>query len=611
MSSQIIKLRETEAHSKNKNGDFSIVLNKPCRLEAGDRLSIKTAILDTISSAGQFIELADDVPIHLSVGKYIINSNADTALKKFNPIGDFSDPSVTRGDTLKGDFSPYLLAERSTTPADTFVLEDIDYNVLGDVHAGRMVGGIDIYFSYLQENGKRGSFNFNIREQDAINIKGKHRKAKANIRVVNKDIRLVTDVHKIRKVGLDSASLRLNYGPLPVAINTAVALPRAMPFDFVVPKGIYTPTELGTLITDEMTKLDQYGGGLGSVMATDDYPANNPFLTTIVQDATGGFMGRSPTGNNPIKDGDGNIVGANANQCFVRADGRGILFYDHVTMRNTSVDRWLGANEIALSFDDDHKKMAFNIAHFPVYVNGSAGGNDGLPGVEYISVTTGNPPTVPAVVTTHIYPRYSGVCFFEMKPEFFWQDYLGFVGNSVSIEQTAATVAGDAGAGGVNVNIVPFTFSLKQGIHTTTAFQGIDVPVKKNDDFATPNTTGKISTNDTTPMLGTKVFSSDVENEGYYLVELDFPCQQDFVGGDNNGWSSNKINSIVSNYQTMGSFTSDQGQGSVNYVHQGAPVDISSFHIRILNSNGNVPQDGYLGDKNNIFLEVIRANRIN
>ena len=606
MSSQIIKLRETEAHSKNKNGDFSITLNKPCRLEEGDRLSIKTAILDTISSAGQFIELVEDVPIHLSIGKYIVNSNADAALKKFNPIGNFSDPSTTRVDVLKGDFSPYLLSERATTPAETYVLETIDYNVLGSVHAGRDVGGIDLYWSYLQENGKRGVFHHFIRPTDAINVKGRHKKITANIRVVSKDIRLTTLGSSVKKVGIDPASLRFNFAAAPVAQNTEVALPRAMPFDFVVPKGIYTPTELGTLITDEMTKLDQYEGGLGSVMATGDFPANNPFLTTIVQDATGGFMGRIAGGNDPIKDGNGDEIGANANQCFVRADGRGILFYDHVAMLASSTDRWLGANEVSLSFDDDHKKMAFNIAHFPVYVNGAAGGNDGLPGVEYITITTGNPANVN---TTHIYPRYSGVCFYEMKPEFFWQDYLGFNGNVVNIEQNSGAVAGDAG--GVNVNIIPYTFSLKAGLHTTTAFQGIDVPVKKNDNFATPNTTGKVSTNDTTPMLGTKVFSTDIENEGYYLVELDFPCQQDMVGGDNGGWSSNKINSIVSNYQTLGSFTSDQGQGSVNYVHQGQPIDISSFNVRILNSNGNVPSDGYLGDKNNIFLEVVRENRLN
>ena len=69
---------------------------------------------------------------------------------------------------------------------------------------------------------------------------------------------------------------------------------------------------------------------------------------------------------------------------------------------------------------------------------------------------------------------------------------------------------------------------------------------------------------------------------------------------------SSKIQGIISRYYTTESFTMDEGQGGIQYIHSGEKATINNLSVRILNHNGVVP-DGDLGDRNTIFLEVIKA----
>ena len=588
MSSQILKLRETESSNIVQNGDYSITLNKPITLVEGDRVSIKSVYLDTIASSGQFIELVEDVPIQLEVAKYLTNLDEDQNRKKFTP-------AALRAPSALGDFDTYLLCTRTTTGANTFKCDGIHYNVLGSKHSGH-IGPVDFFFEYAGVDGKKGTIKMHI-DTSWINIKGKNKVYDVDVRCVDKSVVLTSDPEYVRKHGIDPKSLVPRYKDQNVDPNLEVCDLRTMPFDFTVPKGIYSPDELGALITDEMTKIDQYQGGIGNNIASNAFPVNNPFLTTILQDQIGAAGHGTHTPTHP----DGTAAGANPNQLFCRADGLNLMKFDIADMRTANEDRFLGANEIALVFDQNHKKMAFQIAHFPMYVNatGGAGGDNGLPGIVYKTQGT----------ESLTVKRYSGVAFTKMLPEYFWQDYLGFTDICLNVTHPDTQITDD---GVFGFNCLPVAANADgpgaDGISVTTGYMSLDTPVQKNDNFRIPSTANSVATDATTPILGNKTFVSDVEMEGYYLCELDFGVQQSFIGGENQGWSSNKINSIVSSYYQQGGFTADQGSGSIAYVHKGLPMDISNFHIRILNSEGKVPSTGFLGPKNNVFVEIDKVS---
>ena len=71
------------------------------------------------------------------------------------------------------------------------------------------------------------------------------------------------------------------------------------------------------------------------------------------------------------------------------------------------------------------------------------------------------------------------------------------------------------------------------------------------------------------------------------------------------------IQSIVNRYFTQNSFTSDQGAGSISYIHSGVSQTLTEFNIRVLNPNFMVPAETQLGPKNTIFIQVIKPKKIN
>ena len=148
-------------------------------------------------------------------------------------------------------------------------------------------------------------------------------------------------------------------------------------------------------------------------------------------------------------------------------------------------------------------------------------------------------------------------------------------------------------------------------IHTFwNGFSSLDTPVKKSTAFRKPNPGGEVSTAATRPVLGTKTFKNDYSNEGYYYVELNMGVQQTLLGsrGDQ-GFNSNKIHSIVGTYFQSNNFTSDSGSGSIAYVHRGEPQMISNIGVRILDCDGQVPDNDLIGQHNTVFLELIKREQ--
>lgn len=89
---------------------------------------------------------------------------------------------------------------------------------------------------------------------------------------------------------------------------------------------------------------------------------------------------------------------------------------------------------------------------------------------------------------------------------------------------------------------------------------------------------------------------------GYFLVEVESNFQNNYITTDQNRHS---MMGIVSRYYEREAFTSGGEDGSLVYTHRGAPALLSSFNIRILDSDKNLADN--LGVDNTVFLEIAKA----
>tara|TARA_A100000171_G_C2131821_1_gene147262 strand:+ start:628 stop:2406 length:1779 start_codon:yes stop_codon:yes gene_type:complete len=586
MVNKIIKLREAEASAATGNGQYKITLDQPITLIEGDTLAIKSAYLDTIAASGSIVELDDDTTLSMDVCRYIINDSADQVYPNPNQADRmrFYQPVPTGGDAgilNDGDGFAYFNVVVSGGNANDIKLIEVEYNVRSRA-AGKMVGGFDVVFQYKGVDGSTRQSQFRIKRELATDYPKKGKSQKFEIRMDGETFAVITPLSTFKKHGIEKDSIKPVYKALVNPTADSVAELHIKNFEMTIEKGIYTPQQLGEIITDEMTRIDK-SGPTGNDPAAGAHPVNNPFLGTITQTA-------QETGS--------------AKAIFCKSDGTGFLSYNEATgnMITRSEDRFVGASLVELTFNEDKRKFQFATLHTPIYVNGAAGQNNGVPGLKY--------------ETHSLVNRYSGCVFTRLSSTDsqgnqtnFW-DNIGFSGACVGYENLEAAIPQSGGASGAALgDVVPLRMTgAIEGKTMTAGFEGIDTPVQKNTDFRKPLTTGLVATQDMLPIEGDKVFLNNYNNEGYYFIELDMGLQQMLVGGngsDGVGFNSNKIHGIIGTYYQNADYTSSQGEGSIVYEHKGVPQLISNIGVRILDAAGEPVDEDLLGNKNNVFLELV------
>ena len=165
----------------------------------------------------------------------------------------------------------------------------------------------------------------------------------------------------------------------------------------------------------------------------------NPFLTTILKNNQDIKLRESVA--NPITqlfiNADGYQkypTGNPAPNEYENVNGDFYFYYPIKRMLNDrgngalvqpAVDRWVGANQIQMSFDDVENKLKFDIQHFPIYTGESAGvgANDAKPTAVF------NPATSQGSYITNsgLALQYSGLVWTDLSPAPFWNDTLGFI----------------------------------------------------------------------------------------------------------------------------------------------------------------------------------------
>lgn len=328
------------------------------------------------------------------------------------------------------------------------------------------------------------------------------------------------------------------------------------------------------------------------------------------------------------------------------------------------LDKWIGTNQFAMEFDEVQKKVKITTMHFPLYVNETDSSENGVPGIAFnVGGARGMQPaggdaSEQFQASGGIQVSYSGIAFTSLEPAGFWNS-LGFGGVEVSPNFNKKMRIGGGTTGdppvrleGGNIGNAPlpaeknsYTLKCDVGINTTGALVGTDLPVNHINKFSvtaapskdvppTPTATldffGEysvpkfivdgpdtgsqsgaldkfVSTNEVTSIFSDTTINSGVADEGYFLVDISNNFKQNFVGGKE--VTSKSTQSIVNRYYTNGSFTSDQGAGSVTYVHQGEPEILSSFNVAVRNPDYSFVDQSVLKPKNAIFVQVIKAQR--
>ena len=603
--SVILKLRQEEATFNGGHGNFTINLKKPVLMSEGDVCKVHTAILDT--SADGIVDVVDDgtgvggMQVHLDIALYNTwyenRNNAAGNPEIIRYPASAAIPDLTQTPTNER----MICCIGKGVPANTYQVQFFTIHPSG--------GGLDKYGDCLL------TFQFTSPMNGETVTRQKYFKGGRQIshlrgiampigwNVVGNnglsDFRCINSHEYLKEHKIDFKQWRnsdVQYSAAPIAQGAVNLEPYEQRMSFVIKEGRYTPGEIASIITDEISILNQDPTApLVNDPANTQFMVYNPFLSTIRQ----------------IAHKTGQIIGAPYTNWFVPMFPAGIPItpVNHAIQYPISAlsapqpqpyDLFVGAEQVSMNYDDNLKKLNFDVMHFPIYVgfSGTPGSNDAKPGVKFMP--TGAP------INT-----YGGAMLTGLYPEHFWSKQLGF--SDIIIDwQSQATPFNTAGhAGGTSEDVYPIIVQPVVGKNITNVYDGLDTIVPHSNEFYVPNSTVSVVNTLTRPIIASREFDIALNDEGYFLVEIGFKFPQQMVGGmnaNNSNSTMNNIQSIVGKYFTSdNNFVQDQGTGSITYEHVGEPQLLTDLQIRILNPDGSEPGDTDLGVKNSIFLEVVKT----
>jgi len=425
---------------------------------------------------------------------------------------------------------------------------------------------------------------------------------------------------------------------------------------------------VGNLQNTGGASVDYQGAESATIPDAIQWPSMNPFLTTILK-KTQELQDRDSSNlydlelafvNADERYGSGPYLDING-----RNNGGELYFrYDIAQMQaenNTGgaglgypLDKFVGTNQFSMDFDEVENKLKITQCHFPLYVEETSGQENGVPGVAWNKGGANgmklnpdpNPGTNTAqfVGSTGIQAMYSGIVFTGLEPAEFWNN-LGFsditvtpnfnkkmrIGGGTVGNPPVDAYGGDGGNATLPTDNNSYTLKVDIGRNTTAGYDGLDLPVQHINTFTrdakdfkgqysvprfVKQRTGNlgsdapyddvyVATNDVRSIFSSRTLNTNIADEGYFLVDVESSFRQDLVGGK--GITSKATQSIVNRYYSDGGFTSDQGAGSIAYVHEGEPQLLSSMNVQVRNPDRTFVQETVLLPKNSVFMEIIKA----
>lgn len=320
-----------------------------------------------------------------------------------------------------------------------------------------------------------------------------------------------------------------------------------------IPKGKYDPSELASYMSERF----QLGFTASTTAVTNLIPTN-PLLKTGVSTDT--------------------FVWDKVNT--TAQAGVSVPCFGYVANDTT----YVGTNSFALEWDSNFNKFKFSNLHMPPYnANGQISileGDSSVPGSWHTQ-------------SKYLVTAYSGIFIADLQPISFWQDKLGIV---------PADVCSHFGSYTLLNNELP-DFNWTPGTNTTNEVMLLDGSVQKNASFyQVPTTISSILSTNTNEIVATQQILENSVTNSHFFVEINSSFKNNLIDSTSN---YRNIMGIVGTYYSLGSFTSGSSTDSLMYTHEGAPVQLSSFDIRILDGTHTLADD--LGERNVVFLQLVKS----
>jgi hypothetical protein len=585
--STTIELRNLDAFRQNRNlsnnikaGEWQTNLSQQITLNAGDSLFVKESYIDTEASSSKEIDIEEDIDVHMSCYYYLDNigfGNESGEIVKINESADldvegsscFAGTKSSSHDVAgyrvitaiqwehkfaTGDVIPFSYAIASTNLAGENTISE-------PVHVPAFTDGTfmsECYIIYKISDGCQFT------------------KYKGSI----------TDFGNF---GVDTPRLPIagEDPPSDPAIFTEEVAQLAFEpiegnFTFKIPKNNYDPADLCSLINRAINE---------NKPPTQFQIVRTPFLKNTGTDLE----------NNPCF-----LNNSIPNQIFE------VLYKNGDDSEGGVPADWLyGASTMLLDWNANQGIFTWTYMHTPFYYQASESTGYFLP-KESVSI----PDPIPVEIS-----RYSGVVFSSLnatlssdntKQYDFWTKKLGFVveqGQPDSITVSKRIIKDDT----IDATLFQIT-DVKTGLTQTANFTGADSLVTKSTSdvkgtfryapSAPPIADAQFNTSSNTVAINASI-STFAQNLSfaYFLIEIDANYADSFVDTTS---ENTKIKSVVGRFFERASYTQGSSTGSLMYTHQGAPQILSSFRVRILESNNKTLATN-IGKNNTIFLQLVRA----
>ena len=631
----VVELREQNsnqntvgANASGNNGDYSVTIGSHIDLVEGDVVSVQSVFLDDDGENSNSIIIEEDI-LDGEISCYMYHQDNNTSRTDENTTSAGREAGRTLGDerTYYPAFEA-LPANRVHPDGELYFLSSIDDAVTA---TGKTVDSFDFNINMLANRGSPVPIFFQytnlagqvIKKVVAFDYKtiNKIQSGQGVIRLNNDlmkkaDLKEGDDFHFPFDM-LNSTSLQFTLTKDSVKamqlggvlFNSGLSAQEEAitaghkcslikkTVNFTLKAGAYSPEHVAQLITDQIVKIS----ATGKVTGADDQRFTNNELFTTSLDLK--HTGDKADGSRP-----------NTLPFWIRTDGaRALQFSDADIGGGVLRNYWCGASNFGLSFDGF--RFAFTNLHNSIYnqhhpvVVGSRVGNRADTNEQYLANKVG------------------GLCFTELFPPSLWFSKLGF-SRDMLVQPKKVTCAwtlpaAHPGNGQNPVGMVGFTAAgvngdldnrIVDGVNATGDLNACDAVIVKNDApdpargngaYDTPGDTGLLGVNTSISteiaILGGQLNQLQ-EGRGYYQIEIDMNIPSEKIGSNE---FNNKIQAIVGRYYASPNGTQAvQGEGAIQYIHKGQPIELSNFRVRILNPDGSLAR---LGDDNTVFLQITKA----
>tara|TARA_R100000231_G_scaffold138632_1_gene117451 strand:- start:3867 stop:5813 length:1947 start_codon:yes stop_codon:yes gene_type:complete len=639
MSNIVVECKNKSALALQPNephGQYTTTIQEKITLEDGDSIIMKSAFIDTQASSNQKIIIPKDLTLTMEFVPYLMN--------QFN--ADYQTSNTLSGSNIN-DGLPYLLCnEVDTTAGNIRTLKPLDdFDNSGTIFrcsntSGGEVswGGFIATLHYVDPEGQSRtqtrqipSFKFNAKDPAEYTV---HFPAifdstgLTKITAPNGTVLAPQNASggantfnntEIDFLGLTSGWPNSDEFSSPITADKTF---EAQQFrrEIKIKKGNYDPEDLCDAFNREAEKVTDVGL---------EYPnnlTNNTFLQQIKIPIASPADDKKHFFVNPTKSKDLNMdTNAEFDYRFRYATQPAAPLPD----LNALI---VGASQVTLSWEESTQTFEFEYLHMPFY----SGQNEAVGyfnGKKFSNAT--DPANYESVLRT--VNRNAGVLLTELQAvdsdgatSHFWDRILGFdirpkvdgkVNTDSILFQYANDLNYDISTGARPIVFKPSAiFNPTIGKQFTAGYQGIDTVVTKKDisvteaGFPFVNNFGSGGNNagydlstleKTTPIsAGDNILTAaDSSNFGYYLVEVISNFRTNLLNEVSNLSSTM---GIVSRYYVKDSYTSAGEEASLLYIHKGEPVILSSFNIRIKDSDRDLATD--IGPDSTVFLQIVKAD---